>query len=385
MQKPYLLTTIIMRKQMLFAAAAVMAIASVPALAQNSRIVEEGGSGPYKAIMMEEASLTTHTIFRPQDISKFGKGNLLPVVVWGNGGCANSPSGHVNFLNEVASQGFLIVAIGPSNYQQQEAPRPGQTGDVPRMGGMGGGMPQMGGGMPGGMGGGMPQMGGQRPQGQGAPQGGQGGGMPRMGMGGGMPGGMGGGMPQMGGGGMGGGMSMGDPAGLKQALEWAIAQNADKNSPYYGKLDIDNIAAAGMSCGGLQALHMSDDARIKTIMVMNSGYFGTDESEDKASLAKLKQKSIIWILGGSTDIAWENGNDDFKRMAGTMPACLVSLDGIGHGGTYMQPNGGDYAKVAGAWLKWWLKGDKEASTMFTGSEPGVSKMAGWSIERKNIK
>ena len=376
-----------MRKNLIFAAAAVMAIAAVPVQAQNSRIVEEGGTGPYKAIMMEEASLTTHTIFRPQDLSKFGKNNLLPVLVWGNGGCANSPSGHINFLNEVASQGFLIVAIGPSNYQQQEAPRPGQTGDVPRMGGMGGGMPQMGGGMPGGMGGGMPQMGGgqggQRPQG--APQGGgQGGGMPRMGMGGGMPGGMGGGMPQMGGG-MGGGMSMGDPEGLKQALEWAIAQNADKNSPYYQKLDLDNIAAAGMSCGGLQALHMLDDARIKTIMVMNSGFFGSEESEDKASLAKMKQKSVIWILGGSTDIAWDNGNDDFKRMAGSMPACLVSLDGIGHGGTYMQPNGGDYAKVAGAWLKWWLKGDKEASTMFTGSEPGVSKMAGWTIERKNIK
>ena len=349
-----------MRKDLFFAASAIMAMVAMPIQAQNSRIVEEGGSGPYKAIMMEEASLTTHTIFRPQDLSKFDKKNPLPVVVWGNGGCANSPSGHINFLNEVASQGFLIVAIGPSNYQQQEAPRPGQTGDVPRMGGMGGGMPQMGGGMPGGMGGGMPQMGG------------------------GMPGGMGGGMPQMGGG-MGGGMSMGDPEGLKQALEWAIAQNADKDSPYYGKLDIDNIAAAGMSCGGLQALHMLDDARIKTILVMNSGFFGTDESEDKASLAKMKQKSVIWILGGSTDIAWENGNDDFKRMSGTMPACLVSLDGIGHGGTYMQPNGGDYAKVAGAWLKWWLKGDKEAGTMFTGSEPGVSKMAGWMIERKNIK
>ena len=364
-----------MRKYLFTAAAALMAMVAVPAQAQNSRIVEEGGSGPYKAIMMEEATLTTHTIFRPQDLSKFGKKNLLPVLVWGNGGCANSPSGHINFLNEVASQGFLIVAIGPSNYQQQEAPRPGQTGDVPRMG-QGGGMP---GGM-GGFGGGMPQMGGQRPQG--APQGGQGGGMPRMGMGGEMPQ-MGGGMP--GGGGMGGGMSMGDPEGLKQALEWAIAQNADKNSPYYQKLDLDNIAAAGMSCGGLQALHMSADERIKTILVMNSGFFGTDESADKASLATMKQKSVIWILGGSTDIAWENGNDDFKRMSGTMPACLVSLDGIGHGGTYMQPNGGDYAKVAGAWLKWWLKGDKEASTMFTGSEPGVSKMEGWMIERKNIK
>ena len=326
-----------MKKDLLFAVAAVMTFAFMPAQAQNSRIVEEGGTGPYKAIMMEEASLTTHTIFRPQDLSKFDKKNLLPVIVWGNGGCANSPSGHINFLNEVASQGFLIVAIGPSNYQQIEAPRPGQTGDVPRMGG----------------------------------------GMPRMG-------GMGGGMPQMGGG-MGGGMSMGDPEGLKQALEWAIAQNADNNSPYYGKLDINNIAAAGMSCGGLQALHMSADERIKTILVMNSGFFGTDESEDKASLAKMKQKSVIWILGGSTDIAWENGNDDFKRMSGSMPACLVSLDGIGHGGTYMQPNGGDYAKVASAWLKWWLKGDKEASTMFTGNEPGVGKMAGWMIERKNIK
>ena len=345
-----------MKKDLFIAAAAVMALVAMPLQAQNSRIVEEGGTGPYKAIMMEEASLTTHTIFRPQDLSKFDKKNLLPIIVWGNGGCANSPSGHVNFLNEVASQGFLIVAIGPSNYQQIEAPRPGQTGDVPRMGG---GMPPMGG------------MGGQRPHGAPGQGGPQGGGMPRMG----------GGMP----GGMGGGMSMGDPEGLKQALEWAIAQNADKNSPYYGKLDVDNIAAAGMSCGGLQALHMSDDARIKTILVMNSGYFGTDESEDKASLAKMKQKSVIWILGGSTDIAWENGNDDFKRMSGSMPACLVSLDGIGHGGTYMQPNGGDYAKVAGAWLKWWLKGDKEAGTMFTGNEPGVGKMAGWSIERKNIK
>ena len=178
---------------------------------------------------------------------------------------------------------------------------------------------------------------------------------------------------------------MGDPEGLKQALEWALAQNSDKESPYYQKLDVENIAAAGMSCGGLQALHMLDDARIKTILVMNSGFFGTTETEEKASLAKMKQRSVIWILGGSTDIAWENGNDDFKRMSGTMPACLVSLDGIGHGGTYMQPHGGDYAKVATAWLNWWLKNDKESSTMFTGNEPGVGKMEGWMIERKNIK
>jgi len=350
-----------MKYPLFLAAAAVMALVAVPAPGQNSRIVEEGGSGPYKAIMMEESTLTTHTIFRPQDISVFGEGNLLPVLVWGNGGCANSPSGHVNFLNEVASQGYLIVAIGPSNYQQVEGPRPGQTGMMP--GGMPGGRPRMGG-----------APGGQRPEGapQGAPQGGE---RPRMRPGGGMPG---GGMPQMP-----GGMSMGDPTGLKQALEWALAQNADPASPYYGKLDVDNIAAAGMSCGGLQALHMSDDARIKTILVMNSGFF--NGGDDKASLNQMKQKSVIWILGGNTDIAWENGLDDFKQLQGTMPAFLASLDGIGHGGTYMQPFGGDYAKVATAWLNWWLKGDQEAAKMFTGSEPGVSKMENWIYLRKNIE
>ncbi|MBR4134121.1 MAG: hypothetical protein IKU04_06325, partial [Bacteroidales bacterium] len=135
-----------MRKLMLMAAFVAFALVAVPGQAQNSRIVEDGGTGPYKAIMMEEASLATHTIFRPQDLSVFGKDNLLPVLVWGNGGCANSPSGHVNFLNEVASQGFLIVAIGPSNYQQIEGPQPGQTGAMPR--------PQMGAGQ-----------GGQRPMG----------------------------------------------------------------------------------------------------------------------------------------------------------------------------------------------------------------------------
>ena len=339
---------------------ATVAVAAMSVHAQESRVIEDGGTGPFKAIMTQDASLSTHTIIRPEDMSKFGKGNLIPVLLWGNGGCAKSCSGHVNFLSEVASQGFFIVAIGPMP-AAGAAPQAGQTG---------GGMPQMGGGMP--------PMGGPRPQG--APQGGQpgqGGQRPAMG---GFPG---GGMPQMGGGAGMGGMSMGDPADMIKALEWIIAQNADKNSPYYGKLDLDNIAAAGMSCGGLEALHMSNDARIKTIMVMNSGFF--NGSDDKASLNSMKTKSVIWILGGSTDIAWENGNDDFKQLDGTMPAFLCSLDGIGHGGTYMQPHGGDYAKVAGAWLKWQLKNDKEAGTMFTGSEPGVSKMEGWMFDRKNIK
>jgi hypothetical protein len=30
----------------------------------------------------------------------------------GNGACANSPWKHINFLSEVASHGFIVIAIG---------------------------------------------------------------------------------------------------------------------------------------------------------------------------------------------------------------------------------------------------------------------------------
>lgn len=342
-------------KKRVFFAALLMSMAAGSAMAQKSRVLEEGGTGAYKAIMMEEASLSSHTIFRPQDISKFNKSNKMPVVVWGNGGCAESPSGHVNFLNEVASQGFLIVAIGPSNYEVMEAPRPGQTGDVRPMG------------QPG-----------QRPR----RSNGNGGGMPPMG-GGGMPPMGGGGMPPMGGGAPQGNNNwvMGDPLGLQVALDWVLKQNDDPNSPYYQKLDVDNIAAAGMSCGGLQALHMSDNEKIKTILVMNSGYFGENEKE---TLDQMKAKSVIWILGGSSDIAYNNGWNDFKTIQ-KKPAFACSLNTVGHGGTYMEPHGGEYAIVATAWLKWQLQGNNEAGKMFEGADYSLAKRPNWTCEKKNIK
>ena len=78
----------------------------------KSRILEEGGTGPYKAIMTEVEGLAEHTVFMPQDLSKFNAKNQLPVLVWGNGACSNSPFEHVNFLNEIASHGYIVMATG---------------------------------------------------------------------------------------------------------------------------------------------------------------------------------------------------------------------------------------------------------------------------------
>ena len=87
------------------------------------------GSGPYPAVIEGDPGVPGHTIYRPENLSAFSQKNSLPVVAWGNGGCANSSTFYAPFLAEIASQGFLVVAIGPFT-----------PGDAPNRGGMGGGM-----------------------------------------------------------------------------------------------------------------------------------------------------------------------------------------------------------------------------------------------------
>jgi hypothetical protein len=271
------------------------------------RTVEDGGTGPYKALMASDRTLATHTVFRPRDLGAFGRKSKLPIIAWGNGACANSPWEHVNFLSEVASHGFLVVAIGPM-------PAEGQRG------------------------------------GPGGPT---------------------------------------KAAMLTDAINWAIAQNSDKSSQYYHKLDVAKIAVAGMSCGGLQTLEVAPDTRITTAMICNSGILG-DPGSGMGGMPKLTKAHletlhtpVIYILGGEQDIAYNNGMDDFHRIH-HLPAFAANLN-VGHGGTYSRPHGGDFAKVATAWFQWQLKGDQQAATMFEGEPCGVAKMAGWKVERKNIR
>lgn len=101
-----------------------LCLAMVAMAQPKSRIIEEGGTGPYKAIMTEVEGLAEHTLFHPQDLSIFDANNPLPVLVWGNGACSNSPFEHMNFLNEIASHGYLVLATGniPMNDEWYKGP-----------------------------------------------------------------------------------------------------------------------------------------------------------------------------------------------------------------------------------------------------------------------
>jgi hypothetical protein len=174
---------------------------------------------------------------------------------------------------------------------------------------------------------------------------------------------------------------------LTDAVDWALAENQRKGSPYFGRIDPTQIAYSGWSCGGVQALQVAKDPRVKTLVIHNSGVLNngpttmTDISVGKEVLQTL-HTPVIYIEGGPKDIAYENGMDDFKRIT-TVPAAIANLP-VGHGGTFNEPNGGAAASVAVSWLNWQLRGDSQSAKRFVGEDCGLCKDAQWSLERKQF-
>ena len=160
-----------------------------------------------------------------------------------------------------------------------------------------------------------------------------------------------------------------------------MAQNQDRGSPYYRRIDPKAVAVSGYSCGGLQALQIAGDPRVKTLIVMNSGIFndnrqGISGIDVAKSLLDDIHSPTLYILGGETDIAYDNGMDDFERIR-HVPAYVGNLVGVGHGGTYWQPNGGKAAAAVADWLDWQLRGDRRAAKTFAGRDCGLCRDPAW--------
>lgn len=269
--------------------------------------VEPGtaGSGPYPAIVDGDPTLATHTIYRPQALDAFAAQARLPIVAWGNGGCTSSSLPFRPFLLEVASHGFLVIALGPAHEQTAEAV-------------------------------------------VGSTQASQ----------------------------------------LLEAIDWAIAEDGRLESKYAGKIATNRIAVMGQSCGGLQALAVSHDPRITTTLVWNSGLLTAPPPPhlsiphvDKSALQVL-HAPVAYFLGGVQDIAYANAMDDVGRIE-HVPLFFGSID-VGHGGTFEEPNGGEFGRVGVAWLKWQLMDDQAASALFAGVDCGLCTDPRWQVIKKGL-
>jgi dienelactone hydrolase len=309
-----------------FALPAVPAPAASAPMGVNVAVGTPLGSGPHPAILEVDPGLPTHTLYHPADLAASDR---LPVVLWGNGACANAGDRFRWFLSDIASYGYLIIAVGTI---QNKAVWPPQvmTPFAP------GGTPVM-------------------PAGVTAPS--------------------------------------SQPAThsvqLLDALRWASAENERAGSRFYHRLRVDSVAAMGQSCGGAQALEASEDPHIRTTILWNSGLFpGVTTMAGGAPLTKNSLKKlhapIAYISGDEEDLAFANANDDFSRLT-DIPVFRAYGRGIVHEGTYSERNGGEFAGIAVGWLNWQLKGDARAARLFVGPDCGLCVNPKWVVHSKNIR
>jgi len=113
-----------MRKT-IFAVAAVL-LAGAACLAQPPGITREmiaralplegaplAEPGPYRVTSEGAFGSPGFLVFHPETLDAFPKKDSLPVMVWGNGGCAIDSKRYSGFLSTIASHGFLVMGTVP--------------------------------------------------------------------------------------------------------------------------------------------------------------------------------------------------------------------------------------------------------------------------------
>ncbi|KAI8623537.1 hypothetical protein F5Y19DRAFT_458197 [Xylariaceae sp. FL1651] len=153
---------------------------------------------------------------------------------------------------------------------------------------------------------------------------------------------------------------------MTDSIDWAVA-NAGKGR--YAHVDATKIMAAGFSCGGIEAYDQIWDHRVATIGIFSSGLLTNQTA------AQYYTKPILYCLGGSSDIAYQNGERDFKNLPANTPSWKGNLN-VGHGGTLFDANGGLFGKAGLNWLQWIFRNDTQAKAYL---QSGYTA-DGWKVE-----
>jgi hypothetical protein len=291
------------------------------------------GTGPSKAIMATETSLPQHVLYYPANLDAAGK---LPVISWGNGGCIHAGNRFRGFLTEIASYGFLVISAGTMGHVSlevgpQENPAVRRPGDPPP-----------------------PPPAPPPANDPSAPWRAQ----------------------------------RSNAEHLRQAIDWALAENARPDSKFYNRLDVSKIAVAGQSCGGFLATQAAVDPRVTTLAMFNSGQMMPAVTTPEGQRARANLDGIhtpaLYLLGEKElEILFDAGAQNFAYLNRT-PVFYAWQDGLQHIGTYGAPGGGALGRIGVAWFQWQLKGDQTAGRMFRGADCLLCVEPTWHVQKKRI-
>ena len=134
------------------------------------------------------------------------------------------------------------------------------------------------------------------------------------------------------------------------------------------KIAISGLSCGGLQALTLA----STESRITTTLMMDSGVWGMGPGglPGAPNVTKNSLKDVhgsIAYINGELDVALPNAKDDFERLEGKT-AILAVRKSVAHSGTFWLANGGAWGRVATAWLDWQLKGDARAARWFIGQD-----------------
>ena len=302
--------------------------------------IGDGGTGRYKAILAGDPSLPTHAIYRPRDLTLFGANLRLPIVAFGNGGCRNGSGEFRNFLSDVASHGYLVVAIGPAGdaVVAGSEGRLNQTQPSQLLDGVAWAIAE------------------NTRQGS----------------------------EYFGKLDVANVAVMGQSCGTRQALavandprvKTAVLLNGGPGAP---PAPAPAAPQANAAIDGLDRLARRYAPHAPVLQPVGDAAALAPPLGDAASL----RTPVAFINGGPSDQAHPRAVAGYESVKNTI--ALHAWQDVGHyPATYRQPNGGAFAVAVTAWLDWHLKGDKAAAGMFIGSDCGLCKDPKWHVQIKNV-
>lgn len=87
----------------------------------RQKFIDNGGSGLFKAVAVSEKSLPDHVVYRPQNLYWASvREHPLPVLIFANGGCTDTSIHYERMLTEIASKGYVVIAIGQLKMTENE-------------------------------------------------------------------------------------------------------------------------------------------------------------------------------------------------------------------------------------------------------------------------
>lgn len=287
-----------MKRAFLLLQAIVLASLCVMA-APERKILDDGGSGNFKAEAVSEKSLPGFVVYKPQNmVEAVEHEGPLPLLVFANGGCNDTSLPHEKMLNDLASYGYVVIALGEmqdriDDRQLQKSPNEDMI----------------------------------------------------------------------------------------RAIDWAERQTADKNSEYYRGIDMEYVALGGQSCGGAQVLANCGDKRVKTCILFNSGIGNMEMSGATKQSLKNLHGPILYIIGGEGDVAYQNAIVDYENIK-DVPVAFANQLRVGHGGTFHEPFGGSFSRMARMWLSWQFKDQRQNIDVFLRNN--LRGFPDWTMKAKNF-